>query len=74
MTKVIMPKHRGILFAIYIFFISVPYISAIEGGTPIKAPIETPMIVMDCINVYFASGIKEVKIPPIIAKNKSGTM
>ena len=52
---------------------SVPYTSTIDGGTPMKAPIETPITVIDCINVFFASGIKEVKIPPIIAKNSSGT-
>lgn len=67
------PKYIGIPLAEYIFFISVPYISTIEGGTPASAPIEPPITVMDCIRVFFASGMSDVKIPPITAKNKSGT-
>ena len=44
-----------------------------DGGTPISAPIDTPITVMEAIRVSFASGIREVKIPPITAKKRSGT-
>ena len=44
-----------------------------EGGTPMKAPIEIPMMLIAGINVCLASGIKEVKIPPMIRKKRRGT-
>ena len=39
-----------------------------------SAPIDTPITVMDWIRVDLASGLMEVKIPPITAKNSRGTM
>ena len=73
-TKQTILKYMGIPFEIYIFFIFVLYVSTIDGGTPINDPIETPITVIDCISVFLASGIKEVKILPIIIKNRSGTI
>ena len=43
------------------------------GGSPIKAPIVTAHTVMDWISVSLLSGMTDVKIPPITAKNRSGT-
>lgn len=39
-----------------------------------SAPIVTPNTVMDCMSVFLDSGMTEVKIPPIIAKNTIGTI
>ena len=48
-------------------------ISAREGGRPMSAPMVTANTVMDAIRVPPASGMMEVKIPPMTAKNKRGT-
>ena len=67
------PNAKGTPFAWYAFFTSLLYISASEGGNPINAPIVTVNTDMDWIRVSLLSGITDVKIPPITAKNRSGT-
>ena len=41
------PRYNGTPLALYIFLISLPYTSAREGGSPINAPMVTPMTVID---------------------------
>lgn len=67
------PRYSGIPLARYIFRISPPYNSAREGGRPIKAPMETPITVMEGMSVSLAWGSMEVKISPMRKKNSRGT-
>lgn len=46
------PKYNGTPLALYTFFISLSYISTIEGGKPISAPVDTPNTVIDCISAF----------------------
>lgn len=39
-----------------------------------RAPVDTPMTVMDGIRVSRDSGIMAVKMPPMTIKNRSGTI
>lgn len=68
------PRYRGTPLALKTFFMSLPYISSRDGGRPMRAPVDTPMTVMDGIRVSRDSGIMAVKIPPMTIKNRSGTI
>ena len=67
------PKYTGTPFALYICFTSLPYVSSREGGSPISAPMETLITIIELISVLFISGTTEVKMPPIRRKKTSGT-
>ena len=69
----IAPKDSGTPFAWYAFLTSLRYISTRDGGSPISAPMVTAKTVMDWTRVSRLSGMTDVKIPPITAKNRSGT-
>ena len=55
------------------FFTEGLQVSEREGGSPMRAPMDTPRIIIAGIRVCFISGITEVKMPPISRKKIRGT-